>query len=198
MDPELRVGAARVTHTGVHYDGGYSTEGIFAYAADPLTCWVTGTEPDQPDAVWNFTWQQADWVDHAGMATTTVEWVVTPPLPGKQLEMNVNLLEVTIEEDVPIVGSSQQGHVAIQNVCGTSLIRGSRFARNPSAAGEFLSRGGFVLTVPTQGTLQPTFLFEDSTFSDNVAGWGAAVYVDYGQYDLRFRRCLFRCAAIAT
>ena len=42
----------------------------------------------------------------------------------------------------------------------------------------------------------PTMVFEDSTWVENLSGYGPAIYVLYGQVDLRFRRCYFRCDSV--
>ena len=53
-----------------------------------------------------------------------------------------------------------------------------------------------MLFVPPAGSLKPTIRFEDSEFVANKAGFGPAVYAMFGQVDLRFKRCLFRCVSL--
>jgi len=53
-----------------------------------------------------------------------------------------------------------------------------------------------MLFVPPAGSLKPTIRFEESEFVANRAGFGPAVYAMFGQVDLRFKRCLFRCVSL--
>ena len=74
---------------------------------------------------------------------------------------------------------------------GTRLTKGCRFARN--AADGSLGMGGIAIRPPPGGSLTPIMVFEDTEWVDNLSGSGPAVFVYYGQVDLRFRRCYFRC-----
>ena len=102
--PELRTGAATVAVTGNHYDGGYASAEIFGYFTCPTVFWVTGSGTDEPEAVWSATWDQATWVDHGAWGAAFLLFVVYPPVP--QLEMNVELLDSSIETSVYVPGSA--------------------------------------------------------------------------------------------
>ena len=39
-------------------------------------------------------------------------------------------------------------------------------------------------------------VFESTQWADNLSGFGPAIFVYYGQVDLRFRRCYFRCEVV--
>eukprot|EP01045_Picozoa_sp_COSAG04_P061625 COSAG04_NODE_31750_length_255_cov_0.653846_1_plen_85_part_11 len=75
------------------------------------------------------------------------------------------------------------------------MVAKSQFARNVQAAGPAGQRR-LALQLPPSGSLKPLVLFEDSEWLENVAGSAAAVFVSFGQADVRFRRCVFRCVAV--
>ena len=77
--PELREGAATVTVTGTHYDGGWLSEGLFGWGV-PTMLWVTASGPDEPDAVWHATFEQNHWVDHGASACPAVFILIFPVL----------------------------------------------------------------------------------------------------------------------
>ncbi len=57
-----RTGVASTTVTNCHYDGGYTSAGIFPFGAASAFR-VDGEGPDEPDATWSVTYQGCDWVD---------------------------------------------------------------------------------------------------------------------------------------
>ena len=61
-----RAGVASTTVTNCHYDGGFSSAGVFPYAAASVYR-VDGEGPDEPDATWALTYQGCDWVDHVSI-----------------------------------------------------------------------------------------------------------------------------------
>ena len=193
VGPETRSGSTSVTNTGTHYDGGFTSEGIFVYQAATMF-WITGTV-DQPAAVWNCTWQQATWVDHAGLSMNAFQVAAYPALPDKQIELNLNFLESSIEDTVSVPGGLDDPYSGTYAVYGaprgTFLTRGCRFARCVSDGSR--GDGGLRIWLPIAGSSKPTMLFEGSEWIENAAGSGAAVFVDFGQVDVGFHRCLFRC-----
>ena len=199
---ELRTGAAVVTATANHYDGGWTSAGISGFHAAPTVFWITGTGPDEPDAVWNATWERATWVDHGSQSTKSVVIIVSPVLPDKQLELNVELIDSSIERSVIIPGPGNPGgesddtgmYLRCGGSVGTILTKACRFADNAGDGG--LTRGGIHIRPPAGGSLSPTMVFEDSEWIDNLSDWGPAIYVFYGQADIRFHRCQFRCDTV--
>ena len=103
-----------MTVTRAHYDGGWSTDGIFCYVA-PTAMWVTGSGRDDPDAVWNATWQQSTWEDHAGAFLVAPFWSIYPAFPDKQLGSNIKLIEISVEDHVtlPIIPTDQYDGVRL-------------------------------------------------------------------------------------
>ena len=188
-----RFGAYTVTHTGTHYDGGFSSAGVFAYGG-ATAVWVEAGNPvNEPNFAVTLTWRQASWIDHAAwLSPITTAFVVYPPVPDKELEMHMNLLDSSIEDSNTVRGgSAADGCYALNDaIQGSFLTKGSRFARNTAvtAAGE----GGIKSFSPPSGSLMPTMKFEDNAWLANVAGSGPAVFVTFGQVDVQFKRCLFR------
>ena len=182
--------------------------------------WVTGSGPDEPDAVWHATFQQTTWTDHAGWWNSAAYFVITPALPDKRLEFNVNLLESSFEDGVTLgagAGGAYDGNtMGLSGTVGTFQTTGSRFARNRASPGSTTGQGGMYIAPPpgksmssrrfremlfgraenqalgTGGSLMPTMVFENSEWTDNSAAQGAAIYVLFGQADLRLQRCLVR------
>eukprot|EP01045_Picozoa_sp_COSAG04_P013250 COSAG04_NODE_930_length_9363_cov_28.745898_2_plen_331_part_00 len=195
--PELRTGAATITATGSRVDGGWTSAGLFSFYPTPGGVWVTGSGPDEPDAVWNVNWEQATWVDHGAFADAKMLFVVYPVLPDKQLAYNFELVASSIEGSVSLPGAASFGgefdgnYMHYDAVCGTFLTKQCRFARNAGDGSSGL--GGLAIRPPPSGSLKPTMVFEGTEWTDNLAGSGPAIFVYYGQVDLRFRRCHFRC-----
>ena len=75
--PEKRLGTTSITNTGSFYDGGFTTEGIITYAAT-TDLWITGSGSDEPEAVWNATYSQCTWVDHAGWLNPAFYMLIYP------------------------------------------------------------------------------------------------------------------------
>ena len=103
--PELRTGAISVTTTGTHYDGGWTSAGIFGFYTCPTNVWLTGSGPDEPEAVWNFKREQATWIDHGAFFITAPLLDVYPALPDKHLAYNFELLDSSVRNSVNVPGS---------------------------------------------------------------------------------------------
>ena len=63
---------ARAADWRNHYDGGWTSAGIFGYWNCPTVVWVTGSGPDEPDAAWNLKWEQATWDNHGAFMTNVI------------------------------------------------------------------------------------------------------------------------------
>eukprot|EP01045_Picozoa_sp_COSAG04_P003494 COSAG04_NODE_143_length_23569_cov_6.195356_2_plen_749_part_00 len=152
--PELRTGVTSVTVTDAYYDGGFSSDGIFTYAV-PTEFWIVGTGAGEPGAMWNATWERAEWVDHGAFLTAQVIWVVIPPLPDKQLEMNVNLLDISIE-DSAITAGGVRGNLdgrTFEYIASTGAFvsKGSRVERCSGNTPQ--GKGGATVKPPPAGAL---------------------------------------------
>ena len=152
--------------------------------------------------MWNITWDQATYVDHGAVSANAVLFLVYPVLADKRIEMNVEVIDSSIEGSVIVPEAGGAGgefdgnYVIYSGVVGTRLTKGCRFARN---AGDGTSGlGGIAIRPPPSGSLTPTLVFEDSEWTDNLSGSGPAIFVYYGQVDLWFRRCYFRCVNVLT
>ena len=74
----LRSGVASVRRTGTHYDGGFTSAGIFVYAVGTLT-WVDGASVDEPDATWISSFEGSSHGDHAGWYSPVLKlWRARP------------------------------------------------------------------------------------------------------------------------
>ena len=51
-------------------------------------------------------WEQATWVDHGAFSTNCLHFLSYPVLPDKQLELNVELIDSSIESSVNVPGSA--------------------------------------------------------------------------------------------
>eukprot|EP01045_Picozoa_sp_COSAG04_P029915 COSAG04_NODE_5042_length_1767_cov_2.122302_2_plen_331_part_01 len=210
---ELRRGSASVTSTGNHYDGG-SSIGLFTFAA-PSTFWVTGSGPDEPEAVWNSNWQRCNWVDHLAWFHAGPISAVYPTLPDKQIELNSNFVESSVERSVALGGGGEWDgvYLFLGTATGTSVTKGCRFVQSSSSAASAAGRGGVLFTPPAAGSLTPVMQFEDSDWAANVGSSGPAIYVSFvsrivsegleapdnrrgscgqGQVALQIRRCAYR------
>ena len=190
--PELRTGATSVTVTDAYYDGGFSSDGIFTYAV-PTEFWIVGTGASEPGATWNATWERAEWADHGAFLAAMMIWAVNPSLPDIQLEINVNLLDVSMEDTVTAPGGVRgdlDGRI-FEYIAptGTFVSKGSRFERCGGNTPQ--GKGGATIKPPPAGALWLTARFENNEFVANTAGVGPGVYIVYGPADVDFRRCLF-------
>ena len=160
----------------MHYDGGATSAGIVFFAI-PTVC-MANPPVDEPDAVFESTWRQTTWRDHAAIAPQ-VAWGAYPPLPDRRFEFNVNIVESSIEDSISMFGMPSQSpfFAELDGVTGTFLIQACRFARN-SAAGNS-GGGGIRIMPPPAGDLRPTVVFEGSEWVANVAGSGPGVYVQF-------------------
>eukprot|EP01045_Picozoa_sp_COSAG04_P005864 COSAG04_NODE_279_length_18210_cov_5.657225_1_plen_1569_part_10 len=193
--PEPKTGLTSISHTRTHYDGGHKSAGIFSYAV-PTGIWITPLD-SEPDAVWDATWQQATWVDHGAIWFPGIFFNVYPVLPDLQLRLNANLVESSIVESITVQPrpSKDDGTYLWYSIpVGESRATRCRFARNgvwaDSGAGA-VGEGGVVVNSPPGGSLVPTLVFDGSEWTGNANAMGPAVYVRYGQIDVRFRRCMF-------
>ena len=198
--PELRQGSVSITATGNLYDGGFTSAGVFGFYTAPTNVWVTGSGPDEPDAVWNITWDQATYVDHGAVSANAVLFLVYPVLADKRIEMNVEVIDSSIESSVNVPGSGSAAgefdgnYLFYHGTIGIWLTRRCRFGRN--AADGTSGQGGIRILPPGAGSLTPIMVFEDSEWTDNLSAFGPAIFVFYGQVDLQFRRCYFRCDTV--
>ena len=181
--------------TGNHYDGGWTSAGIFMFYNLPTMFWVDGSGADEPDAIWNGRWEQATWVDHAASFMNAMCFNVYPVIPDTPLKMNLEMIDSTLEGFVNVPGSASNSrydgnYLNYAGVLGSWRTRGCRFTRN--AGDGTPGQGGISIMSPPGGSLTPTMAFEDSIWTENLSGSGPAIFVYYGQTDLRVRRCFFR------
>eukprot|EP01045_Picozoa_sp_COSAG04_P020526 COSAG04_NODE_2109_length_4768_cov_4.383380_3_plen_170_part_00 len=150
-----------ITNTNSYYDGGKG-RGIVVWVG-PFTVWLIGTGPDEPDAEWSVSWEQATYHDHMCWLACAPFFTAYPALPDKQIKLNANLQESSIEGSVTVGGVDS----FLDGICvilgaphGTTLTKRTRIARcTPSTTS---GEGGVRIAAPPSGSLIPTFAFEDS------------------------------------
>ena len=187
----MRVGTSSVTTTNTHHDGGGSSHGIVAFAI--LSCCHSNPLLDEPDAVWDCIYRESTWVDHAGVWPFIVigPW---PGFPDRRTEFNSLMDTSSIEDSISTAGAAgtvwDGMYLHVATGTGTYRTTNCRFARNLCAG--INGEGGCDLTQQTSGSTMPTKIFEHSVWEGNEAGSGPALFVHFGQVDLRVRRSVFR------
>ena len=132
------------------------------------------------ETVFEVTWRQATWRDHAAMAPMA-DWGAYPPLPDRRSQFNVNIVESSIEDSISVPGGGEHAwdgnYVHLDGVTGTFLIQACRFARNLAAGNN--GGGGIRVQPPAAGDLMPTIIFEGAEWVANAVGSGPGVYVQF-------------------
>ena len=168
--------------------------------------------------MWDMTWAASTWADHGSWLGPFPMFVVYPNLPDKQLRLNVNLTDARFFDSISKFPGTAfaANYLHVNHNQGEASIAGSKFERNgqfesPTSVGT----GGLVFKPPAGGSVVGgTALLESSEWTANgkivilsrfavrlanpksitisAAGMGPAVFVFFGQFDLRFRNCLFQ------
>ena len=189
-----------MTITNCHYDGGYSSAGVYSFAVASAFR-LDGEGPDEPDATWEVTYQGCDFVDHASFIGLAALWTATfPTTMDKQLRFYVNFIDSSITDAVTVDPNSNLAGIYRANYLSQGAIRHtrSRFARSGCFdPGDGISSvGGHLLTAPPSGSIAPDFEYSNVDWVGNAAPLGPAVLALMGTYSLLFRQCLLRCAYI--
>ena len=94
--PERRSGFSSIVHTSSHYDGGFSTEGLYAMISSGI---IFGDSDDDPDATTNILYDRTTFVDHAsalwGHALAIEIW---PPQSDQGRRFNLHLRDFEMTE----------------------------------------------------------------------------------------------------
>eukprot|EP01045_Picozoa_sp_COSAG04_P026799 COSAG04_NODE_3793_length_2526_cov_1.479604_4_plen_216_part_00 len=192
---ELRSGVTSVTVTDTHYDGGFSSTGLFNYLCS--SHFRVDAGPDEPDLTFEFVFRRCSWVDHAAWWTDmTITDGAIPVMPDNQIRLNSHYDTVSVVDSVAALGpphgwDSYYGGLSMPQ--GSNLVERSRFERSGNPEPTAVGSAGFLVNPPPGGTTVPRFEFVSSEWHNNAAGFGAAVGVAFGSFDVQFRRCLFRC-----
>eukprot|EP01045_Picozoa_sp_COSAG04_P010947 COSAG04_NODE_689_length_11142_cov_6.664041_6_plen_280_part_00 len=196
--PEVRAGAVALTLSGNHYDGGFSSFGLITFAS-VLQFRVDGDGPDEPDARFQATIERCEWLDHAGIYHAGSGAFVYPPLPNKQLRLDVEWVDTTIDQIVHVAtgGEWDSTYAFFFGTSATGTFERCRFQRSGNFNPAANSDGGFTLVPPPGGVIGPTIEFAGVEWAGNAAGAGPAVHVFYGNFHLLFRQCLFQCVGPA-
>eukprot|EP01045_Picozoa_sp_COSAG04_P012063 COSAG04_NODE_797_length_10240_cov_3.294547_5_plen_357_part_00 len=196
MGADRRFGVASLAITNSHWDGGFSSAGVFTYALSGSVSYVDANGEDEPDARWEVTSQGCDFVDHGGFYSVhTVCHRPWPILPDTQIRYDYTLADSVVTDSVGMAPSDlfDATYIILSTPEGSYQVDRCRFERsgnfNPAAVA---GTGGISLFPPPGGSYTVTFEFADSDWIGNAAGSGPAVYAVFGNYHLAFVRCLFR------
>ena len=161
--PDVRVGAASLTLARNHYDGGFSTAGIFSLGL-PTLVWIDGQGPDEPDAAWAVTVQQCEWVDHAAWLSVELVFVLYPALPDKHLRLDLDFVDSSISDSVTLsTGSWVDGtHIAQTLPKGSVRYARARFERSGNFDSAAVGTGGLFTQGPPAGSIVPSIEFTAS------------------------------------
>eukprot|EP01045_Picozoa_sp_COSAG04_P011836 COSAG04_NODE_775_length_10405_cov_20.166214_6_plen_1349_part_00 len=190
----LRTGAASVIRTSNHYDGGFAS-GIFTFVAGTVT-WVDGSSPDEPDATWIATHESSEFVDHASWwGALTVFLATYPVVPDKLIRTEWKFVDLSVADSITLapgpVGAFDSSYAAAYLAQGSSLVDRCRFERNGNFDESAAGQGGIVVIPSPGGSIVPSWEFNNSEWVENGGGNGPAVYLYYGNFGVRFFRCLF-------
>eukprot|EP01045_Picozoa_sp_COSAG04_P016301 COSAG04_NODE_1348_length_7133_cov_93.966022_3_plen_177_part_00 len=159
----MRAGAASLTLARNHYDGGFSTAGIFSYAL-PTLVWIDGMGPDEPDAAWAATVQQCQWVDHAAWASVELVFVLYPTLPDKHLRLDLDFVDSSISNNVNLASGTwiDGTHIAQTLPKGSVRYARARFERSGNFDSAAVGTGGLFTQGPPAGSIVPSIEFTAS------------------------------------
>ena len=195
--PQRRVGVASLTHTGNHYDGGFSSEGIFTIYV--VTYFVRpGGQPGDPDALWEGTFRDGTWSDFASLIAPAALFLgVWPNGGGTQARFNTFVEDSVITDVVALAAGSRVDGMyanAWPTAGGVCQFTRTRFERSGIFDPAAIGTGGIEVQGPTAGSTSDVAIieFEATDFEGNAAGSGAAFFVALGQSDIRVRQCMFR------
>ena len=163
LDRDPRAGLAELSVTNSHWDGGWSTEGLFTYSCPGSFVTVDGNAQDEPDALWRWTFQGCDFVDlgafYAPWATLHTIGVVASD--DKHLLLDYSFTDSTVTDAVNIRPGDLFDASYFWSVApkGTLHIERCRFERNGNFDENSAGQGGATLTTPPGGSLIPSYQF---------------------------------------
>eukprot|EP01045_Picozoa_sp_COSAG04_P005276 COSAG04_NODE_242_length_19007_cov_3.089433_8_plen_1575_part_00 len=183
------------TQTDTHYDGGFTSTGIFAYAAISYFLYVF--EDDAPDASYIATVQRCTWIDHAAYIGASViinaggVWPDTPAQYHAEFEdcsltdtVNLATGDATFDGMYFIIGLDQTN---------TAAMTRFRFTRNGNSNPAATAPGGVGHVFVSSGSFPaPQVEYTNVEWVGNSAHSGPCGSVLQGRFVLRYRLCMFR------
>eukprot|EP01045_Picozoa_sp_COSAG04_P021668 COSAG04_NODE_2355_length_4284_cov_2.515173_1_plen_1336_part_01 len=192
--PTLRSGVASARRTDNHYDGGFTSAGIFNYLVATIT-WVNADCPDEPDATWVGSYEGCTVDDHASWFGAFSVWsMVSPVLPDKLIRAEFKFVDSSITNSIVLdPGTNFDGaYMCALLGQGSWLVDRGCFERSGNFDQNAVGQGGIVAYAPTAGSIVPSWEFSNSAWAGNAGGNGPAFYMVFGNFALRFFRCTFR------
>eukprot|EP01045_Picozoa_sp_COSAG04_P007883 COSAG04_NODE_422_length_14618_cov_11.903712_11_plen_1388_part_01 len=192
--PTLRSGVASVRRMGNHYDGGFTSAGLFNYCCATGT-FLDGTSPDEPDATWSASYEGCSTIDDASWwCSLAVLLQLWPALPDKLLRAEFSLVESSIADSVTVAtGHVVDGAYMVAHLAqGSYLIERCRFERSGNFDQNAVGAAGIVVSPPPGGAIVPSWEFSSSEWIGNAGGMAPAILMEYGNFYARVLRCVFR------
>ena len=195
---DVRQGFTSLVYTRTSYDGG-SGEGLVSSNMILTNFYIDGTSPDEPNATWNVTLTNVTYENHSTRVLCPgIGFQNYPIKQHKLFQLNVHIQGLIMTD---LVNTRQYElydsiTLAIQNNQGVHSLARMRFERNGciNCGGKAKGIGGMLvsaLAAREAKSAVPLTVIKNSTWQDNVAGYGAAIYVNFDA-EVHIKNCVFR------